>query len=606
MSDLLSGRYELGKILGSGGYGSVYEALDHLLYRRVAVKMLHSVQFSGSVKERFLEEARISSQLAHPSALTVYDFGMSGRGEPFLVTELLEGLSLKDYIDHKACTPAETLVIMSEVAGALNEAHELGIIHRDLKSANIYLHLPAKQKAERGAIAKLLDFGIAKVLQQEGKGVTRSGAIIGTPAFMAPEQIRDSSKVDARCDQYSLGLVGWHAMHGVLPFKGENEFEMMQSQMTAPLPPLACQEEGAEELYELIVQMTHKDPEDRLPDLSTVIDRLQKIRDQIPTPEVGWIGPNLDGMVSIERDKERVYTASLKSGSKSQTQKQNAPPTAQRAGFASLHETLDAVRTNPAVREISVDVDQVDYFTETLVPREDRGGETRPGDPGLREGLAKAHQSEVEEQTALESTNQKQSVGLNSLFPPTESLIEDEQGREERAQETTGEPLAEKKSWLGLHQVSLGLTGLFTLIWLAATLIDDSSSDVQSTLSAEGVEKPARPQLGPRRRFSFKLSTRPSQPPMGFSVGDQFELLVEDRLGRDVSDFKVRDIPPCLKQVPDPMYALYRVHNEKCGMIVVKVGRELVSMSIQAQSWATELLDGLDHEEKDKATEVKP
>ena len=161
----------------------------------------------------------------------IFDFGVSEFGDPFLVSELLNGLSLQDYLRDSPCSPAETLGLLIEVASVLEEAHQLGIFHRDLKPANLFVHLPVSRADYHQTVIKLLDFGIAKVIQQKGGGATKSGAIIGTPAYMAPEQIKDSSKVSTLCEQYSLGLVAWSAHHGEPPYTGGNEYELMHKQM---------------------------------------------------------------------------------------------------------------------------------------------------------------------------------------------------------------------------------------------------------------------------------------------------------------------------------------------------------------------------------------
>lgn len=595
MAELLSDRYELHQLLGSGGYGSVYEAHDLLLRRRVAVKMLHSVQMSGPVRERFLEEARISSQLDHPSALTVYDFGMSAHGEPFLVTELLEGVALKEYLDIRPCTPAETLIVMREVAGALHEAHGLGIIHRDLKSANIYLHHPPKRPLEAGAIAKLLDFGIAKILQQEGGGATRSGAIIGTPAFMAPEQIRDSSRVDARCDQYSLGLVGWNALHGRLPYRGENEFEMMQRQINDPLPPLENDQEGAAELYKLIQVMTQKDPEARYPNLLSVIERLDDLKAQLPKPEAGWRGPNLEGVLKLKpRDPVFYSTSHADPLRASVRQNPSSPNTAARAGFISLNVTLDAL-PEESQRQRSIPLAQEDYLTETLLPH-DTAHENE-----LR-GRSAPQNTEVERQrdftyrVPTSSRPHSESGGqYDTLFPPTESVIEEERRssesarvlREARAQ---GESEAESKRKPQLLWISgfvVTMAGLL-LVWRLSTDEGDERS-LQSGSSTASPQHPA--QLGPKHRFQYTIKTRPAQSQLGYPIGEELEILVEDRLGHDVPDFEVIEAPKCLERLPDSNRHRFRVKSDQCGTLSVNVGRERITLSVRAQSWASDLLD---------------
>ena len=195
MPDIINGRYELLKEIGQGGYGAVYEAHDLNLNRRVAVKQLHALGFKEKVKERFLEEARISSQLHHNSALLIYDFGVNEFGDPYLVSELLKGISLQEYLQDHTCTLAETVELLMELSEALGEAHDLGIIHRDIKPSNLFIHQSTAMKGRNKTVIKLLDFGIAKVLQNDSSDSTKTGAILGTPAYISPEQIKDSSTV---------------------------------------------------------------------------------------------------------------------------------------------------------------------------------------------------------------------------------------------------------------------------------------------------------------------------------------------------------------------------------------------------------------------------
>ena len=224
------------------------------------------------------------------------------------MSELLQGLSLHDYLKSKMCSAAQTLNILIEVAGVLSEAHNIGIVHRDLKPANLYLHIPPAKKQQAEAQIKLLDFGIAKIMQQEGGGATKTGAIVGTPAYIAPEQIKDSSKVNHLCDQYSLGLVAWSALHSKRPFVGENEFELMHKQIHEDLPPLESNSEGADELYKIIQRMCAKEPEDRYKDTLHLLEALEELKAKSKafssTSKI-----SLAGMVSVESNPPRVTQA---------------------------------------------------------------------------------------------------------------------------------------------------------------------------------------------------------------------------------------------------------------------------------------------------------
>ncbi|MBM4293227.1 MAG: serine/threonine protein kinase, partial [Deltaproteobacteria bacterium] len=284
MDELLNHRYQLTKKLGQGGFGAVYQATDLTLDRQVAVKLL---TFTGDEQEeltrRFITEARIASKLNHPNALIIYDFGENkADGRCFLVSELLMGESLHDRLSRGALKVPLALEVLYQICAVLSEAHKLKIVHRDIKPANIFLNdlgVPAAAPS-----VKLLDFGIAKIM--EGKSNTVTGQMMGTPHYMSPEQIVNIKLVDHRSDIYSLGIVFYHALMGRVPFNDESYYAIMRQHMQAPMPPLVLPPEVStpivNALQALVTSMTTKDLRKRAGTVEEVMAAVQQVWAQHP------------------------------------------------------------------------------------------------------------------------------------------------------------------------------------------------------------------------------------------------------------------------------------------------------------------------------------
>ena len=267
---IIGERYRVDEKLGVGGMGAVYRGEHVHMRKAVAIKVLHREMTAMSeVVKRFELEAIAAGRIDHPNVTVATDFGKLGDGSFFLVLEYVPGKSLTDVIKNEAPLPVErALFIARQVAGGLGAAHAAGIVHRDLKPDNIML-------IERGGtkdFVKVLDFGIAKVNSEGGGGLTRIGAIFGTPAYMAPEQAA-GQKVDHRADIYSLGLVVYEMLAGRPAFESAEIIGLLTKQLTEPPPPLP--ESIDEDVRALVMKMLEKDPEKRLPavgDLITAID----------------------------------------------------------------------------------------------------------------------------------------------------------------------------------------------------------------------------------------------------------------------------------------------------------------------------------------------
>ena len=214
------GPYEIVTPIGAGGMGEVYRARDTRLHRDVAIKVLPETIAHGSAWERFEREARAASALSHPHICAVYDVGEAD-GRPFLVMELLEGKTLRDYIGKEPVQPAAAVALAEQIADALEAAHAKGITHRDIKSGNIMVI--AREHV------KVLDFGLAKHTStnvdetQTLDSLTAAGTVVGTPSYLAPELLQ-GKEADARSDLWAFGVVLYEMLSGRLPFNGPNGF----------------------------------------------------------------------------------------------------------------------------------------------------------------------------------------------------------------------------------------------------------------------------------------------------------------------------------------------------------------------------------------------
>jgi formylglycine-generating enzyme required for sulfatase activity/serine/threonine protein kinase len=272
------GPYRILAVLGQGGMGVVFRAHDPALDRLVALKaMLPSMAAVPTARERFLREARAAAALKHPHVVTIYQVS-EDRGTPFLATEFLEGESLDDRVKRQGRLPvAEILRIGREVALGLAAAHAHGLVHRDIKPANLWLEKPTGQ-------VKVLDFGLARV-QANQAHLTQSGMIVGTPAYMAPEQA-EGKPVGPRCDLFGLGCVLYQISTGTLPFHGESTIAVLRALALHEPPPLReLRPEAPLELSALVARLLAKTPEDRPASAQEVAETL-RVLEQLPTPPV--------------------------------------------------------------------------------------------------------------------------------------------------------------------------------------------------------------------------------------------------------------------------------------------------------------------------------
>lgn len=215
--------------------GTVFKARDTRLKRNVAIKILNRAKISDEQIQRFHREAKAAGGLSHDNLVTVYDFGLNDRSEPYLVMELVEGATISDCIKKYGRLSYESVIdIAVQIARGMAYAHENGVIHRDLKSSNIVLTSPLS--GERNQV-KIIDFGIARLLTDEAAGgkLTMTNAIVGSPAYLSPEQAQGGSG-DEVSDIYSLGCILFEALTGELPFSGESFLEVMRQKTTSDPP----------------------------------------------------------------------------------------------------------------------------------------------------------------------------------------------------------------------------------------------------------------------------------------------------------------------------------------------------------------------------------
>jgi CheY-like chemotaxis protein/tRNA A-37 threonylcarbamoyl transferase component Bud32 len=283
----LAARFEFVDVLGEGGVAIVFKARHPQLDKFVAIKMLQGSELSEEDKARFESEARIVSKLDHPNIVTVYDYGVTERKQPYMVMELVDGPSLRAILEeHEYVTVDEALPILLAITEGLAYAHDYGVLHRDIKPDNVVL----KQELNHQPIPRILDFGLAKLLQMnapKSANLTQAQQIVGSPAYMSPEQVRLQS-VDERSDIYSFGCLMFEVLTGYAPFLGDNPLEIalkhveenpltlgeVRPELVTTFPPV---------LEHLIGRALEKDPAKRFQTIRELQEELQK--SSLPPPD---------------------------------------------------------------------------------------------------------------------------------------------------------------------------------------------------------------------------------------------------------------------------------------------------------------------------------
>jgi eukaryotic-like serine/threonine-protein kinase len=265
------GQYELEEKIGQGGMGVVYRARHAMMKRPVAIKLLPSEAAEEKAIARFEREVQLTSQLSHPNTVVIHDYGRTHEGVFYYVMELIQGATLDRVIAGSGPMPSGRVVrILEMVAGALGEAHEHGLVHRDVKPANILL-------GPRGGepdVAKVLDFGLVRTMRMESR-VTNADIALGTPQFMSPEAMKAPDSVDGRSDLYSLGAVAYYLASGHHVFDGQSAIEICGHHMHTPPRPL---QELVPDIDPTLEKLVHaclaKAPADRPQSARTLCDAL--------------------------------------------------------------------------------------------------------------------------------------------------------------------------------------------------------------------------------------------------------------------------------------------------------------------------------------------
>jgi eukaryotic-like serine/threonine-protein kinase len=283
------GQYQLEAKLGEGGMGIVYRARHALLQRPTAIKLLHPDRAGSARLKHFEREVQQTARLSHPNIVTIFDYGHTPEGLFYYAMEYLDGVTLDVAVTRLGAMPeGRVLALLKQMAAALVEAHGMGLIHRDIKPANVIVLSPRAHASARDTI-KLLDFGLVKQLDApDAVELSNTNTIIGTPQYLAPEAIRDPSRVDGRTDLYALGAVGYFLLTGTQVFSAQTVVEICSHHLHSPPEPPSQRLGRAvwPELERLILSCLAKDPAQRP---SSAADLEAKL-DDCPDPEP-WTAP---------------------------------------------------------------------------------------------------------------------------------------------------------------------------------------------------------------------------------------------------------------------------------------------------------------------------
>ena len=313
IGEIIDGRYQLTRVVGSGGMATIYAAIDLRLDRQVAVKVMHShLAQDEQFVSRFIREAKAAASLSHPNIVAVLDQGWNQGGAPcvFIVMELIEGATLRDYIIEQGALSAErALSIITPVASALAAAHKLGIVHRDIKPENILV-------SKEGRI-KIADFGLARGALLGNTMTAESSVILGSVSYLSPEQVQ-RGVADARSDIYSLGIVLFEILTGEKPYQGEDPVQVAIKHVNERVPAPSTLKPGLSvEIDQLVLSATDIDPDKRPRDAVILLEKLRELSEkldprkrqlslELDLPPLAIKEPGKkDGAKRLRRDKDR-------------------------------------------------------------------------------------------------------------------------------------------------------------------------------------------------------------------------------------------------------------------------------------------------------------
>lgn len=272
----LDGQYRIDGILGEGAMGVVFRARNLAVDKAVAIKMMRKETFAETdAVERFKREAKLWSQLNHPSIAQVFDYGLQG-DMPYLVMELIEGDQLSDVLDREGpLAPLRAVSFMRQLAAALEEAHRLGVVHRDIKPQNLML---LRYKPGGRLVLKVLDFGMAKQVGNKALSLTAPGILVGTPKYVAPEQVTEKPNIDGRTDLYAAGVLFYEILTGQPPFVG-TPHDVLFAHLGRQPPPLpdtipTC-------INDIVVKLLRKKPSERFQNAVALDEALEACEDTL-------------------------------------------------------------------------------------------------------------------------------------------------------------------------------------------------------------------------------------------------------------------------------------------------------------------------------------
>ena len=291
---------------------SIYAALHPIIGKRAAIKVISpSLSVNASCVERFLEEARAVNRIGHPNIVDIFSFGALPDGRSYFVMEWLQGMTLGDRLFRAPLALPETCDILDQICDALEAAHEAGVVHRDLKPDNVFL-VPVRG---RRTLVKLLDFGIAKLMDKERPRASSTcpDFIMGTPEYISPEQARGSN-VDHRTDLYALGVLAYEMLSGQVPFAAPSAIEIIEQHLHLPPPSLRrAVPRVAPDLERIVLGLLAKEPGDR-PSLAQVRECLASLRAEFVTemmPRASRLGLLVDGFGATPRRRARLAALAL-------------------------------------------------------------------------------------------------------------------------------------------------------------------------------------------------------------------------------------------------------------------------------------------------------